>query len=87
MICDTNSDSNYESQASNFVSYDSRRRRGEEEEEIREEISPTTQVQPSTSSAVLVKKRGRPADSPGTKLRKASEKALLKIFINNILKF
>ena len=58
----------------------------EEEEEIREEISPTTQVQPSTSSAVLVKKRGRPADSPGTKLRKASEKALLKMFINNILK-
>ena len=59
----------------------------EEEEEIREEISPTTQVQPSTSSAVLVKKMGRPADSPGKKLRKASEKALLKIFINIILKF
>ncbi len=38
----------------------------EEAEEIREEISPTTQVQPS--SAVLVKKMGRPADSPGTKL-------------------
>ena len=67
---------NYESQASNIVSYDSRRRR--RGRKIREEISPTTQVQPSTSSAVLVKKRGRPADSPGTKLRKASEKALLK---------
>ena len=64
MICDTNSDSNYESQASNFVANSAN--------------STNFSVVLVKSSAVLVKKRGRPADSPGTKLRKASEKALLK---------
>ena len=48
------------------------------EEEKDEEILPTTDVQPSTSTAVLVKKRGRTADSPETKIRKATAKALIK---------
>ena len=51
----------------------------EEEEEQQEEEEEETQIitQASTSDAVVAKKRGRgrPADSPGTKLRKAAEKS------------
>jgi hypothetical protein len=50
----------------------------DEEEEVEENDESPIQVQPSTSTAVLVKKRGRPADSPETKLRKATAKALTK---------
>jgi hypothetical protein len=50
----------------------------DEEEEVEEMDETPIQVQPSTSTAVLVKKRGRPADSPETKLRKATAKALTK---------
>jgi hypothetical protein len=39
---------------------------------------PTTQVQPSSSTGVVVKKRGWPCDSPETKIRKATAKALTK---------
>jgi len=49
----------------------------EEEEEEEEEETQEIQTQASTSSAVLTKKRGRgrPADSPGTKIRKAADKS------------
>ena len=50
----------------------------DDEEEVEETDETPIQVQPSTSTAVLVKKRGRPADSPETKLRKATAKALTK---------
>ena len=48
----------------------------EQEEKEQEEVAEKVfvETQPSTSSAV-VKKRGRPADSPGTKIRKAAEKS------------